>query len=60
LDPRTCHRCGRPMKEATRMDYDFKDIKSLKLLYLIPIPKKVYLVCDNCYLGIWVDSRDLE
>jgi len=55
-----CHRCGELMREATNMDYGFNEIKQMKIQELNPIPYKIYMVCDQCYLGHWYDSRDLE
>ena len=48
------------MREATRMDYGFNDVKELKIKGFDPLPYKIYMVCDQCYLGQWYDSRDLE
>ena len=55
-----CHRCGEAMRIATKLAYDFQETREMDLKGIDPIPYKVYLVCDNCYLGQWYDSRDLE
>ena len=56
-----CRRCGELMREATRMDYDYWEVKQMKIKLLdVPVPYKIYMVCDQCYLGEWKDSRDLQ
>ena len=55
-----CRRCGESMREATKIDYDYNEVEEMKIQGLDPIPYKIYMVCDQCYLGEWRDSRDLQ
>ena len=48
------------MREATKIDYDYNEVEEMKIQGLDPIPYKIYMVCDQCYLGEWRDSRDLQ
>lgn len=55
-----CHRCGLLMRIATEVAYEFHETKQMNLKGIDPIPYKIYIVCNNCYLGVWIDSRDLK
>jgi len=55
-----CYRCGEGMRIATKIAYDYWETMQMNLRGIDPIPHKIYLVCDQCYLGYWTDSRDLE
>ena len=53
-----CRRCGESMRIATKMDYSYAETIELHLHDVTA--QKVYVVCDHCYLGEWMDSRDLQ